>query len=76
MITVDKKSRIESSKDAKTDKDEEVSATITLAISRKTFAKKFIKIAMFTILDELGRVENSSGNNDDSSSNETLLEGG
>ena len=51
MITVDVKSRIESTRDARTESDDDVIATMSLAISRNTLAAKFTYIAR-TILEE------------------------
>ena len=76
-MTVDMKSRAESTKDANTERDEEVSVTMNLAIRSKTLAAKLTKIAMFTIrdLDPMWDSE-CEGRRADSSSKETLLEEG
>jgi hypothetical protein len=70
------KSRIESTKDANTEREEDVNVTIILAIKRNTFAIKFTKIAKFTIGVKLSKSEKSPGRRADSSSNDGRREGG
>lgn len=48
MMTVDRKSRTESTKDARTEREDDDKVTIILATRRNTFAMKFMKIANFT----------------------------
>ena len=74
-MTVDMKSRAESTSDAITDNDDDVKATIHLAISRNTFAAKLINMARLTIR-EFEPSGLSSGSSADSSLNETRREGG
>jgi hypothetical protein len=77
MMTVDVKSRAESTRDAKTERDEEVKATMNFAMRRKTFAAKLMKIATFTMREfDLACVSSGEGSRADSSSKETLLEDG
>jgi hypothetical protein len=51
MMIVDVKSRIESTRDARTEREDELKVTMILATSRKTFARKLISNAKFTILE-------------------------
>lgn len=64
MITVEAKSRMESTKDARTERDDDVNVTIIFAINRNMLAMKFMKIARVTMLDvaesEVGRAAVSS----------------
>jgi hypothetical protein len=48
MMRVDRKSRTESTKDARTEREEDVKVTIIFATRRNIFAMKFMKIANFT----------------------------
>ena len=48
MMRVERKSRTESTNDARTEREEDVKVTITLATRRNTFAMKFMKIANCT----------------------------
>ena len=77
-MIVEVKSRNESTREAKTDNEEDVNVTIILAISSSTFAIKLTNIATFTILeDELISGEAPCiGRSGLSSSKETLREGG
>lgn len=75
MMTVDMKSSTESTRDANTDKEDEVKATNILATSRNTFARKLMKTATATIRSGLYSVR-WSGNRNDSSSKEGRPEGG
>lgn len=49
IITVDKKSRTESTREARTEREEDVNATTIFATNRNTLAMKLTKIARFTI---------------------------
>jgi len=75
IMTVEAKSRTESTRDASTERDEEVNATISLAIRRRTFARKLMRIAQLTIDDDSSSANSSIGNNGVSSSKVTALEG-
>jgi hypothetical protein len=48
MMAVDMKSRAESTREASTESEDDVNATMSLAMRRKTFAAKFTKMAMAT----------------------------
>lgn len=75
-MTVDMKSNTESTRDAKTDREEEVRATMNFAARRKTFAVKLTKIAMFTMRELDSNWIVVEGRSAVSSSKETLLEEG
>ena len=74
------KSNAESTKDAKTDSEEDVRVTMILAMRRNTLAAKLMSIATLTIPEEslfvLGYNCSTCGSNADSSSKETLRDGG
>ena len=75
-MTVDMKSNAESTRDAKTDREEDVRVTMNFAARRKTFAAKLTKIAMFTMRELDSNWVDPEGRSADSSSKETLLEEG
>ena len=54
IIAADIKSRAESTREANTDKEDEVSVTIIFATSRKTLAAKFTKMAMLIMRNASG----------------------
>lgn len=70
------KSRAESTREARTEREEEVRATMNLAARRKTFAAKLMKIARFTMREWDSNWVVVEGRRADSSSKETLLEDG
>ena len=74
-MIVDAKSRTESTRDARTERDEEVKATISLATRRRTFARKLMRIAQLTIDDDSSSTSSSIGKSGVSSSKVTALEG-
>ena len=69
------KSRAESTKDARTDNDEDVKVTMIFATSSNTFAMKLTNMARLTIRDRFSR-GSSSGRREDSSLKETRRDGG
>jgi hypothetical protein len=76
MMTVEVKSSAESTREASTERDEEVRVTMIFATRSKTLAAKLTRIAMFTIR-ECGPVcASGKGSRGVSSSKETLLEDG
>jgi len=74
------KSNAESTKDAKTDNEDDVSVTMILAMSRNTLAVKLMKMATLTIRDEslsgLGWRCSTCGSRADSSSKDSLRDDG
>jgi len=76
MMTVDVKSRPESTSEASTERDEEVRVTMNFAMSRRTLAAKLTRIAMFTMREWGAVCASGKGSRGVSSSKETLLEDG
>ena len=75
-MTVDVKSRPESTREASTERDEEVRVTMNFAMRSKTLAAKLTRMAMFT-MRECGPVcASGKGSRGVSSSKETRLEDG
>jgi len=76
MMTVDVKSRPESTREASTERDEEVRVTMNFAMSRRTLAAKLTRIAMFTMREWAPVCASGKGSRGVSSSKETRLEDG
>ena len=74
-MTVERKSRAESMREAMIERDEDVSTTIILAMSSKTFATKLMKMAILTMREWDPDIV-YSGRSGASSSKEGLLDGG
>ena len=75
-MTVDMKSKAESTREARTDREDEVSATMNFAARRKTLAAKLMRIAMFTTRELDSNWFTEVGRSADSSSKETRLDDG
>lgn len=76
-MTVDVKSSAESTKEANTERDEEVRVTMILAMRSKMLAAKLTLMARFTIRELVSLWASEwEGRRADSSSNETLREEG